>query len=158
MYVGAGLTILSTVIFFATRGQLADSLAEAHPTATMVTVDRAVDRLQAREIMRTVLGVGLWIWMAVKNGDGRRWARVLATAFGVVNLIGFALVLALVASNGGGDGGGSNLVDYTLPYLVLAGVGGVLAVVTLVQLYRADSSLYYDETARWDAALTLRGH
>jgi hypothetical protein len=158
MYVGAGLTILSTVIFFATRGQLADSLAEAHPTATMVTVDRAVDRLQAREIMRTVLGVGLWIWMAVKNGDGRRWARVLATAFGVVNLIGFALVLALVASNGGGDGGGSNLVDYTLPYLVLAGVGGVLAVVTLVQLYRADSSLYYDEAARWDAALTLRGY
>jgi hypothetical protein len=158
MYVGAGLTILSTVIFFATKGQLADSLADGNPTATRVTVDRAVDRLQAREIVRVVLGVGLWIWMAVKNGDGRRWARVVATAFGMVNLIAFAFALALVASNGGDDGGGNNLVDYTLPYLILAGVGGVLAVVTLVQLYRADSSLYYDETARWDAALTLRGH
>ena len=29
MYVGAGMTVLSTVIFFATKGQLADSLAEA---------------------------------------------------------------------------------------------------------------------------------
>jgi hypothetical protein len=29
--------------------------------------------------------------------------------------------------------------------------------VILVQLYRDDSSRYYDETARWEAAVTLYG-
>lgn len=102
--------------------------------------------------MRTIVGVCLWVWMAIKNGQGRKWARVVATIFGVINLIGIGLGGALIAGAGEGEAG------YVLPLLVVAGVGGVLAVVTLIQLYRSGSSRYYDETARWQAAMTLGGY
>jgi hypothetical protein len=156
MYVGAGLTILSTVVLFATEGQLADAVAEAVPDVSRAAVEREVDRIEARALVRTAVGVGLWIWMAVKNGEGRRWARVLATVFGVINLISLGLGILVVTSLGADEGVGT-VVGYTVPYFILGCVDGVVAVVILVLLYREDSSRYYDETARWDAAVTLYG-
>lgn len=157
MYVGAGLTVLSALLTFATGGQLADSLAETYPTATRAAVDGAVDRLQARVTVGTAVVASLWTWMAVKNGDGRRWARVVATAFGAIKILDVAACFAVAAGSVADDGGESARVGYTLPYLILAGATGGLALIILVQLYRTDSSRYYDESARWKAARTLRG-
>jgi hypothetical protein len=150
MYAGAGLTLLSAFIFFATMEQLADSIAEDNPLLSQAAVDRAVSRAQGQEVLRAIVGVCLWVWMAVKNGQGRRWARVVATVFGIINLAGLGLGGALAAGTSEGEAG------YVLPLLLVAGVGGVLAIVILVQLYRPGSSRYYDETARWQAAMTLR--
>src|SRR5262249_49107629 len=128
MYGGAALTVLSTIMFFATKGQLADSLAEAYPDVRQAAIDNAVSRLQGREVVRSVLGGSLWAWMANKNGNGRSWARVVATVFGVITLIGIVFTFAFVASASAGAGGDDvdQVVDYTMPYLVLAGVMGVL--------------------------------
>jgi hypothetical protein len=152
MYLGAGLTVLSAVIAFAMTEQLADSFAEDNPLLGRASVDQAVDELQARAVVRTIVGVTLWVWMAIKNGQGRKWARVVATVFGIVQLAGIVLGGALVA------GVGDDEVGYVLPSLVVDGAVAVLAIVILVQLYRPASSRYYDETARWQAAMTLGGY
>lgn len=156
MYFGAGLTILSAVVFFATKGQLADALSEAVPGVDRAIVEREVNEREAQELIRTALGVGLWIWMAVKNGEGRRWARVVATVFGLIYLVALTFTISFVATVSRDERIGS-VVDYTVPYIVLGSVMGLLALVTLIQLYRDDSTRYYDERARWDAAVTLYG-
>jgi hypothetical protein len=153
MYVGAGLTILGAIVFFATTDQYADALAEASGVRSQARIDQAVDRAEGREILRAMLGVCLWIWMAVKNGQGRRWARVVATVFAVINVAGFALGFALLSGLDSDD-----LLDYLLPQLVVGSASVVLGIVILVQLYRPASSHYYDESTRYEAAMTLRGY
>jgi hypothetical protein len=160
MYFGAVLTVLGSIIFFATTDQLRDSLADSHPLVSQEAIDRAVSRASGREVVHVILGVGLWTWMAAKNGQGRRWARVTATVLGIINLAFIALGYLLVFANANADDRGDSgaLVDYTVPYLVLSAISAILAVVILVQLYRPDASDYYDRTTRWNAALALRGY
>lgn len=153
MWVGAGLTIVSAIVFFATTDQYADALAEASGVRNPTLIDREVNRAEGQTVFRTVLGVCLWIWMAVKNGQGRKWARVVATVFGVINAVGLVLGGAFVSGLDSGD-----LLDYLLPQFVVSGVSVALEVFILVQLYRPASSHYYDESTRYKAAMTLRGY
>jgi hypothetical protein len=148
-------TVLSAVIFFATTDQYADALAHASssPVRSQARIDRIVSEAEVRQIFQTALGVCLWIWMAVKNGEGRRWARVVATVFGVINVTGFVLGGALAAGLDSQD-----LYDYLLPQLVVGTASVVLGIVVLVLLYREPSSRYYDDTTRYEAAMTLRGY
>lgn len=153
MYVGAGLTVLSAIIFFATIDRYVDALADANDLRSQASIDATVNEANLREIVRTVLGVGLWLWMAVKNGQGRRWARVVATVFGVLNLAGFVLVFAFLSQLASGY----DLLGYLIPQLVTGSASVVLGIVILVQLYRPPSSHYYDESTRYEAWMTLRG-
>ena len=152
MLVGAGLTIVSAVVFFATTDRYAGALVEA-TGAGRARVDAAVDEAEAQEIFRTVLGVGLWVWMAVKNGQGRKWARVVATVFGVINVAGFALGGALVSGLDSGE-----VAEYLLPQLIVGVVSVALGIVILVLLHRPAASQYYEAATRYEAALTLRGY
>jgi hypothetical protein len=99
-----------------------------------------------------MLGVGLWVWMAVKNGHGRKWARVVATVFGVINVLGFVLGGALLSGLDSSD-----MVEYLLPQLIVGGTLVLLGVVILVQLHGTAASRFYDESTRYQAAMTLRG-
>ena len=153
MYAGAGLTILSAIVFFATLDQYVDALADASGVRSQAHIDATVDQASAREVFRAVLGVSLWIWMAVKNGQGRKWARVVATVFGVINVAGLALLFGLLSSLGSKE-----LLGYILPLLVVGSASVVLGIVILAQLYRPASSDYYDQSTRYEAAMTLHGY
>ena len=152
MLVGAGLTILSAFVFFASTDQYAEALVEA-TGASPARVQQAVSQEEGQEVFRTLFGVALWVWMAVKNSQGRKWARVVATVFGVINAGSLLLGGALVGGLDSGD-----LVEYLLPQLVIGVTSVVLGIVILVQLYRPAASQYYEEAARFEAALTLRGY
>ncbi len=81
-----------------------------------------------------LIGVGLWVWMAVKNGQGRSWARVVATVLGALNIVFTLFGLA------GGTATPVTLVS-SLVSLVLAGV-------ILYLLYRPESTRFYDFRSR----------
>jgi hypothetical protein len=158
MWAGAGLTVLSAVVFLASTDQFAEALTDATGVTNQFVIDQAVDEARSREIFRTIVGVALWSWMAVKNGQGRRWARVVATVFGVINVLGLLLGGLVLGGTGSADIETDELIEYLLPQLVL-GVGiVVLGLVILFQLYRSESSRYYDESTRFQAALALRGY
>jgi hypothetical protein len=153
MYVGAGLTVISLVIGFATRSMLVNAIAEANPSLNRVSIERHVDRELMRDVVRTIVGVGLWLWMAVKNADGRRWARGVATLLAALN-VGLTLFVLLLF----GLAGLGAMLSFAPIHVVLAGVGVLLAAVIVAYLFTQESSDYYDLMTRWHAAVTLRGY
>jgi hypothetical protein len=134
MWVGAAISLIGIVVMFLLRDELRDQIEEAEPTLTADQVDTSV------AVGLTVMGlvgvviVALWIWMATANGQGKAWARTVATVLGVLNVL-FTL-LSFV-------GGQFTPLGALLNLLNIA-----LAVVILVMLYRPDANRFYDAVSR----------
>ncbi|MBA3309042.1 MAG: hypothetical protein H0U28_03145, partial [Nocardioidaceae bacterium] len=76
-----------------------------------------------------LIGVGLWLWMAWANGKGRKWARVVATVFGVINVLSFLFVITAGSA--------------TTPSLIVSVLSVLVGVAALFYLYRPDASQFY---------------
>jgi Ca2+/Na+ antiporter len=133
MKVGAGLSLVGLLFTFVMRGALRDAVEKAsansatHLTATQI--DAAVAFAFGAAIVSGLVGAGLWWWMASANGQGKKWARLVATVLFALNLLGFlgSLVQAQpVASR--------------LWALLLVLLGGYV----IVLLYKKQSTAYYD--------------
>ncbi|WP_181309793.1 hypothetical protein [Nocardioides campestrisoli] len=138
MYVGAGLSLLSLVLGLITLGGLKDDITEsmrdADPNVSQSTIDVAYTTSLAMIFVIGLLGVLLWVWMAWKNGQGRSWARVVATVLGVLNVLITLLSLGQP---------GSTAVSTIFNLLTVA-----LAVVILVLLWKRESTQYYEAVTR----------
>jgi hypothetical protein len=132
-WVGAAVSLLSLVVTISTLGTLKDRIREqVAATGQDVNpdmVDAAFAGAVAIGVLSGLVAAGLWLWMAWKNGQGRRWARVVATVLGGINVVSTLFSFAA---------GGS-----TLPALALAAVNLVLAISILVLLWRKESSAFY---------------
>jgi hypothetical protein len=76
-----------------------------------------------------LLTLALWLWMAVMNGRGRNWARIVATVLGAFSVCGGVGSFANTMTTG---------VTVLFSLLQLA-----LATVVLVLLWLPSSSAYY---------------
>jgi hypothetical protein len=130
MWLGAVVTLLGSLSVLVQTDALRDRLKDNDSTLTKSELDSAVTAIIGFTIVIGLIVVALWLWMAYANGQGRAWARVVATVLGVLNVL-FLL-------------GGLAMGNQTALGLVFNGVNLVLAVVILVLLYRPDSSRYYD--------------
>ena len=126
MWLGAGLSALGVLLTFTQTDAIREAVEDSDQTLTQSEIDTAVNFGIGMAVVSGLVAVGLWIWMSVVNGQGKSWARVVATVFGALNVVGtlFSLV-----------GPGATALS-----LVLSVVGLVLAAVILVLLYRPDSS------------------
>jgi len=97
-------------------------------------VDGLLSVIVAIAVITSLIAILLWLWMAWKNGQGRSWARIVATVLGGLNLVSS---LAGVSS---GQSGGLGLL---LTFVNLA-----LAVVILALLWSKPSSAFYDAVKR----------
>jgi hypothetical protein len=138
MLVGAAISALSVIITVLTLGSFKDDLAdqarEADASVTQADIDTAVAVGISFVVFIGVVGVALWLWMAWKNGQGRSWARIVASVLGALNVIFTLLSFA---------GGQTEPVT-----LVLSLVNLVLAVVILVLLWRKESTAFYEAVSR----------
>lgn len=127
MYVGAALSVVGIVVTWATKSQLRDQVAAASPSLTPDQVDTALTVSLGFASVVGLVGVGLWVWMALANQAGKSWARVVATVLGGLGLAGalFSLRSATGIS------------------IVLQLVSVLLAITILVLLWRPASSAYY---------------
>jgi hypothetical protein len=132
MYAGAAVSALSLVVSLVTIGSLHAALRRAEPTFTASQIHTAEVATVGAAVFFGLVGIGLWIWMALANRAGRGWARIVATVFFGLNtlflLLGFARTAPL----------GSRLVSILL---WLIGLGAIIF------LWRKDSSEYFG-TAR----------
>ncbi len=80
-------------------------------------------------VVSALIGAGLWIWMAVMNGKGRSWARVLSTVLGGLSILS---LLANLAQS-------TNTAATTIQGLISV----ALAVTILVLLWKKESTAYY---------------
>lgn len=129
MWLGAVVTFLGSLSVFVQTDALRDRLKDNDATLTKSDLDAAVTAIIGFTIVIGLVIVALWLWMAYTNGQGKSWARVVATVLGVLNVL--FLVGGLAMGNQTGLG------------LVFNFVNLVLAIVILVLLYRSDSSRYY---------------
>jgi len=134
MWVGAAIAVISALTPLAMAGTIRDRVRENNPDFSKSQIDSAVAAFTAFSIIIGAIAVALWLWMAYTNGQGRSWARVVATVFGVLGII-FGLV-------------GLVLPDATALARVLNVVQLVLAIAILVFLWQSTSSAYYEAKSR----------
>ncbi len=137
MWIGAGLAllnVLSTFLFVDDIREAArDQLTASGQRVTDSTVDAAVAIGIAAAVAGGLVTIGLWIWMAVMNGKGRSWARVVATVLGAIGMLFSVLGLA-------GSGFGAETTPISL---ASSGINLLLAVAILVLLWNSQNAEYY---------------
>lgn len=77
----------------------------------------------------SVITVLLWIWMAWKNGQGRAWARIVATVLGALNFLSTL--------------NGIFIANQTVIAMILTVLNLLLAIVILTLLWRRESNEFY---------------
>jgi hypothetical protein len=133
MLVGAVLSAIGALFTLTQIDEIRDTIEDDNPSFSASEVDTAVNVAVGSTVVVGLIAVGLWVWMAIKNGEGRSWARVVASVLGGLNiaftLLGFAGETTALS------------VFFSLVSLVLAGV-------ILYLLYRPESTRYYDFASR----------
>jgi hypothetical protein len=109
-------------------------MRDSDPNVSQSTIDAAYSVAIVAGVIGGIIAVLLWLWMAWKNGQGRSWARVVATVFGGLNLL--STIFSLTSPQADGLS-----ISISLINLVLAGA-------ILVFLWRKESSAYYDAVSR----------
>lgn len=146
MWAGAALTLLWPVYTLthldSLRSQVHDSLEKSDPIYANPEIHQYTNAFYDVTVVVTALvacigalaGIGLWVWMALKNSEGRSWARVLASVFG-----GLALLLTVPSLTWGPQTGFE---------VALAVVFLLLSIAILVLLWRKESSEFYAARSR----------
>jgi hypothetical protein len=129
MYAGAIVSAIDLIIGLATVGSLRNSLHKADPTLTSSQLHSAEVFLVGASVVIGLLGIGLWIWMAMANKAGRNWARVLGTVLFGIDTLFLAYGLART-------GAAAGTLFSILTWLI--GLGAV------VFLWRRDSTDYFN--------------
>src|SRR5271169_3402087 len=79
MYVGAAVSTVSLIISVADIGGVKTAIKKAKPSWTPAQVNQYDRFLITVAIVSGVIGIGLWLWMARANNQGKNWARILST-------------------------------------------------------------------------------
>jgi tryptophan-rich sensory protein len=137
MWAGAALTVLSLVVTLASLGAAKEDIEERlrrdDPSVSQSTIDAAFAIGVGSALIVSVIGVGTWLWMAWKNGQGRSWARVVATVLAGFNVLFAPLVF---------------VQDTPSVSRVFSIVNVVLAIVILVLIWRKDATEFYADRSR----------
>lgn len=134
MLVGAGLEVVNAGLSFAFESQVSDKINQAIDSGQQVTNNSAGLGSGA---VGAIIGLGLWIWMAVANRSGHNWARVTGTVFFGISCLGLladVVVFGLIAKWLGG------VVVILIAEAAASWLVGLLAVILL---WRKQSSAYF---------------
>jgi uncharacterized membrane protein len=128
MYAGAGVSAISLIISLATIGTFRRTLHQADPSLTSAQLHAAEITAISVGVIVGLIGIGLWVWMALANRAGMSWARIVASVL-------FALDTVLI------------VISITQPAEVLSRVISfviwAIGFATIVLLWRKDASQYY---------------
>ncbi|HYO32926.1 MAG TPA: hypothetical protein VES21_08750 [Nocardioidaceae bacterium] len=137
MWAGAALSLLSLLVTLLSldsmESRVRRELTASDTGLTAEDVDGLIGVFVAFAVITALLGALLWLWMAWKNGQGRSWARIVATVLGGLNLL--SSMFAISSSPGALE-------------LLLTLANLVLAVVILALLWSKPSSAFYDAVKR----------
>jgi len=82
MYAGAALSGIAAVIGLTAVGSVRTTLRnQTNPALSTSQINLAVNVFIVGVVVVGLIGIGLWLWMAVKSKAGRNWARITGTVF-----------------------------------------------------------------------------
>ena len=138
MWAGAAISVLSLIVTLVTLGslktQIRDQLVSSGQEVTDSTINAGYAAAIIFAVVSSLVAIGLWLWMAWKNGQGRSWARVVATVLAAINLV--STLISLFGGN-------------AMPLATIVTVVNlILAIVIVVLLWRKESSDFYAACSR----------
>jgi hypothetical protein len=87
MYAGAAVSTVSLIISLADIGGTKAAIKRARPNLTATQVNQLNTFIISLAIISGLIGIGLWLWMARANNQGKNWARIVSTVlFGLATL------------------------------------------------------------------------
>ncbi len=128
MYAGAVVSAASLVVGLATIGSLRTDLRNAYPKVTTSQLHTIEVATVVFIVFFGLVGIGLWVWMALANKRGGNWARITATVFFGLN------TLSLVAGFARPEPLASRLVGLLI---WLIGLGAIIL------LWRPESTAFF---------------
>jgi hypothetical protein len=152
MYVGAVFGLLGIVATFVQSDEIEEMAVEIAEETSSSSYrpdpDAIATQSRVSGVLGGLLGIGLWIWMAVMNGQGKTWARTTGTVFGCLHVGSVAITIPLTAS----------LFPVPTLSIVLSVITATLAVVIMILMYRPDASAYYQVMSRRPAPYQPYGY
>jgi hypothetical protein len=79
MYAGAVISLVSLVISLTDTSGNKAAIHKARPHLTATQVNQLNTFIITLAIVSGLIGVGLWLFMARANGQGKNWARILSS-------------------------------------------------------------------------------
>jgi hypothetical protein len=135
MYAGAAASLIGIVINVLNRHAIRTALLNHDKTLTAAKLNDAYHVALGALVVAGLIGVGLWIWMALMCKAGRSWARILSSVF-------FGIDTVYLIAGSAVPGGGSLT---TRLYGILIWAIGLAAIVLL---WRPESTAFFRGTAR----------
>jgi len=87
MYAGAAVSAVSLIISLADISGTKTAIRKARPNLTATQVSQLNTFIISLAIVSGLIGIGLWLWMARANNQGKNWARIVSTVlFGLATL------------------------------------------------------------------------
>lgn len=134
MRIGAAISAVSIIVGLLTldilKDQIRTQLETDNANFSQSDLDAAFQIAVVIIIVVGLIGVALWLWMASANGKGKKWARIVATVLGVLNLL--FLLFGLTAD--------------TQPVLstIIAALSVLVGLGAIVFMYRQDATQFYN--------------
>lgn len=131
MYAGAGLAVVNAIVTLLTADSIKDKVRDKlGSTASQAELDSAFSSFNTQAIISAVIGVVLWLLMAKFNGDGKKWARIVATVLFVISTL--SLLFNLMAGVA------------TAPILLILVLTWLVGLGAIILLYKPESTQYYN--------------
>ena len=87
MYAGAAVSTVSLIISLTDISGTKAAIRKARPSLTATQVNQLNTFIISAAVVSGLLGIGLWLWMAWANKQGKNWARIVSTVlFGLATL------------------------------------------------------------------------
>jgi hypothetical protein len=131
MYAGAAVSLLGLILNLTTTGSLKHAIEKRYPHYSTSKVNSLVTADLAVIVVTSLIGVGLWIFVAQACKNGKNWARITGSVLFVLNTLG--LLVTLAAPGAAAD---------KIPAAIL----WVIALGAVVFLWRRDSSAFFKIT------------
>ncbi|MDX6692184.1 MAG: hypothetical protein QOG15_3641 [Solirubrobacteraceae bacterium] len=143
-WAGAGLSVTGILMVLLQK----DAIRHQAEARGVYDVDGLVNLVLIVGVVFGLVGTGLWVWMAIMNGKGRPWARIVATVFGGL-YIAAQLITYIAAGVGVGYGANVDGEPVNAALQITLGVC-TLAVATLiiVLMWQSSSSAWYEAKER----------
>jgi hypothetical protein len=79
MYAGAAVSTISLIVSLADISGTKSAIRKARPNLTAAQVSQLNTFIISLAVVSGLIGIGLWLWMAWANNQGKNWARILST-------------------------------------------------------------------------------
>lgn len=131
MYAGAGLAVVNAIVTLLTADSIKDKVRDKlGSAASQAELDSTFSSFNTQAIVGAVIGVVLWLLMAKFNGDGKKWARIVATVLFVISTL--SLLFNLMAGVA------------TAPILLILVLTWLVGLGAIILLYKPESTQYYN--------------